>query len=106
MELIFFGHRWKYHDYNKCFKIIDNWLQSFSKLLSKVTKRINRFGYYQIALRGKNFIKASEDGYNLFQISEPRHSFLFAVDSILFFMIRLGVALIPTTVFYLFASFA
>jgi hypothetical protein len=71
-----------------------------------VTSRINRFAYIQIALRGKHYMESSKDGYNLLKINEHRYGFLFTVDSILFFMIRLGVALIPTTIFYLFTSFA
>jgi hypothetical protein len=74
--------------------------------MSKVTSRMNRFAYLQIAMRGKNFIEASKDGYRLLKVNEHRYGFLFTVDSILFFMIRLGIALIPTTIFYLFASFA
>lgn len=104
--MIFFVHSWKYHDKNACFRAIDDCLQAFAMLMSKATKRINRFAYIQIALRGKSFIEASKDGYRLLKVNEHRYGFLFTVDSILFFMIRLGVALIPTTIFYLFVSFA
>lgn len=106
IEMIFFVHSWKYHDKNDCFRAIDDCLQAFAMLMSKATKRINRFAYIQIALRGKSFIQASKDGYRLLKVNQHRYGFLFTVDSILFFMIRLGVALIPTTIFYLFVSFA
>lgn len=106
IEMIFFIHSWKFHDKNPCFKAIDDCLQAFARLMSKVTSRINRFAYIQIAMRGKSFIEASKDGHRLLKVNEHRYGFLFTVDSILFFMIRLGIALIPTTIFYLFASFA
>ena len=106
MEMIFFIHSWKYHNRNACFRAVDRFLQAWSKLMSKVTSRMNRFAYLQIAMRGKNFIESSKDGYRLLKVNEHRYGFLFTVDSILFFMIRLGIALIPTTIFYLFTSFA
>lgn len=106
IEMIFFIHSWKYHDNNSCFRAIDACLQSLANLMSKVTSRINRFAYIQIAMRGKNFIEASKDGYRLLKVKEHRYGFLFTVDSIIFFMVRLGIALIPTTIFYLLASFA
>jgi choline transporter-like protein 2/4/5 len=56
LELIFFIHSWKYHDANACFKTIDGCLQWFYNLGTKVTSRLNRFAYIQIALRGKNYI--------------------------------------------------
>ena len=56
LELIFFIHSWKCHDANACFKTIDGCLQWFYNLGTKVTSRLNRFAYIQIALRGKNYI--------------------------------------------------
>ena len=105
IEIIFFIHSWKFHDKNACFKCIDDCLQAVSRFMSKATSRINRFAYIQIALRGKTFMEASKDGYRLLKVNTHRYGFLFTVNSILFFMIRLGIALIPTVIFYLFSSF-
>ncbi len=69
IEMIFFVHSWKYHDKNMCFRAVDDCLQAFAKLMSKATKRINRFAYIQLALRGRTFVEASKDGYRLLKVN-------------------------------------
>lgn len=54
--MIFFIHSWKFHDKNTCFRCFDNFLQCLARGMSKVTSRINRFAYIQIAMRGKSFM--------------------------------------------------
>lgn len=73
--------------------------------MTKITSRLNRFAYIQIALRGKDFMESSKDGHRILQVNVNRYGFLFTVDSILLFMMRLGIALLPTTIFYFMASF-
>jgi hypothetical protein len=50
-------------------------------------------------------MKASKDGYLLIQYKKQSYGLLYGLNSIISFIIKVSIALIPTTIFYMFTSF-
>jgi hypothetical protein len=104
--MFFFIHQWKYKKSNSCFVCIDIVTHQIYKFFSKITSRFNRFAYIQIALRGKSFVEASKDGYVLIQYNRRSYGILYGLNSILSFIFKVCIALVPTTIFYCLSTFS
>lgn len=104
--MFFFIHQWKYRKSNSCFVCIDMVTHQIYKFFSKITSRFNRFAYIQIALRGKNFVEASKDGYMLIQYHRRSYGILYGLNSILSFIFKVCIALVPTIIFYCVSTFS
>lgn len=73
--------------------------------MEKVVWYFNRFAYIQIALRGRGFIDSSADGSVIIDYNPKRYGRMLGVGSMVYFLIKLLIAIAGVTIFYLIATF-
>jgi hypothetical protein len=105
VDLIRYGSLGKYRSTNGCVQLISKCLRKFLHCIERIVWYFNRFAYIQIALRGRNFIDSSADGSVIMDYNPLRYSFMLGVGSMVFFLIKLLIAISGVTIFYLLATF-
>ena len=75
------------------------------KCLERIIKYLNKQAYIQIALRGKNFCRASWDGISAILSNPLRYGIVSGVGSILMFITQLLISAGATAMFYVLITF-